>query len=157
MSATKLKALSIMTLSIALGMGSISPVSAEEKLSDQEYSEFLDQAAQSMPELNEKSDQQTRSGSGMSCYVDTLAFDVFTSGYCFSAGNATTTSAVFRIDNPPSNYTILWSDSRCSSSNTLCILPIRRYQSYTISATILNNANNTFTTASATAEYEGLF
>ncbi len=125
---------------------------AEQPLTPEEY----EQAALALPELDEgiQKPGQTRAAASMKCFVDTPAFDLFTTGYCHSSGNPRTTTAVFRIDNEPANFTILWSDSRCSSSSDTCFLPIRHFQQITLSATVLNNANNTFSTTSATAHYE---
>ncbi len=136
--------------------GLSSTVVAQQALTAEEY----DQATLALPELadDDAKSNQNRSGSAaMKCYVDTPAFDLFTFGYCSNAGVARTTTAVFRIDNVPSNFTIIWSDSRCSSTNRTCFLPIRQYQTITLNATVLNNSNNTFSTTSATANYEGFF
>lgn len=110
------------------------------------------------PELinSDTKGDQVRSGSAfMECFVDTPAFDQFSSPFCLSNGTSFTTSAVFRIANPPSNFTILWSDNRCDSSSLTCILPIRQFQTITLDATVLNNSNSTFVNTSATARYEG--
>ena len=116
--------------------------------------EFEQAAAAALPELSQPAEQIRSSSASMSCFVDTPAFDQFTTGFCFSVGTAFMTTAVFRIDNPPSNFTILWSDSRCSSNSLTCFLPIRHFQTITLSATVLNNSNNTFVNTSATARYE---
>ncbi len=120
--------------------------------------EALDQAMPALPEVSDaqsKGSQNRSSNPRMKCFVDTPAFDLFTFSVCISSGTAFTTSAVFQIDSPPSNFTILWSDSRCNSNLTTCVLPIRQYQQVTLSATVLDNSNNTFTNTSATAFYEG--
>ncbi|GAB4186229.1 MAG: hypothetical protein Tsb002_10520 [Wenzhouxiangellaceae bacterium] len=121
--------------------------------------ELMEKIAQNMPELVEDDGaNSTRSSHPrMKCFVDTPAFDQFTYGSCFSVGSAQFTTAVFRIDNVPSNFTIIWSDSSCSSSSRDCSLPIRWYQTINLSATVLDNSNNTFSTTSATARYEGFF
>lgn len=125
-------------------------VSAEQK---EDYDEQLMKA---IPELAEELQNVNKSGSSsMKCLVDTPAFDQFNTGFCFGASFANITTAVFMINNPPANYTILWSNSSCSSQSTYCSVPIRQYDSVNMSATVLNNANNTFTTTSATAYYEG--
>ncbi|MEX2499631.1 MAG: hypothetical protein WD397_12245 [Wenzhouxiangellaceae bacterium] len=113
-----------------------------------------------VPELKDSSSQTqftTASATAMSCLVDTPSFDQWGSPQCFSIGSATFATAFFRIDNPPSNFTILWSDSRCDSSKTMCSVPIRMFHPITMDATVLNNSNNTFVQVSATAWYEGLF
>ncbi|MCW8877525.1 MAG: hypothetical protein OQK04_05765 [Kangiellaceae bacterium] len=109
--------------------------------------ELLDQAKISMA---------ASSSPKMKCLVDTPAWDLWGSPFCFSAGFARSTTAYFQIDNMPSNYTVNWSDSRCSSTSRTCALPIRTYQSISLSATVLNHGNNTFTQTSSTAEYEGM-
>lgn len=98
----------------------------------------------------------TAFGASMSCYVDTPALDQFTSGFCGASvfNGPRTTSAVFRIDNAPSNInTIIWSDSACSSSSTVCITSIQAYGPKTVTATILKT-DGTYEQASAHAEYE---
>ena len=111
-----------------------------------------------LPELaDDQSNNNATRASGMECFVDTPAFDQFTLGFCGNVGLARTTSAVFRLVNRPANFTALWSDPRCSTSSDICILPISFFQQLTLSATVLNNSNNTFTTVSATALYEGFF
>jgi hypothetical protein len=109
----------------------------------------------SVPELADTK-QVFASSPSMKCLVDTPAWDMWGTGTCFSSGFARTTSAYFQIDNAPSNYTVYWSDSRCSSSSLTCVLPIRTYQRITLSATVLNHSNNTFSTTSAKAIYEGM-
>ena len=92
----------------------------------------------------------------MKCFVDTPAYDVYTYDFCASAAAARTTTAVFKIDNVPAGSTISWSNSHCQSNNSLCFVPIRQFRSITVNATVLK-PNGTYTTVSATAEYEGLF
>lgn len=113
-----------------------------------------------VPELKDSSPQTqatTASATSMSCLVDTINYDQWGSPQCLSTGTETFATAFFRIDNPPSNFTILWSDSRCDSSKTLCSVPIRMFTNITMDATVLDNSNNTFVQVSATAWYEGLF
>ncbi len=125
-------------------------VSAEQKNDDSE------QLMRAIPELAQELQTANRSGAAsMKCLVDTPAFDQFNTGFCFGASFANLATAVFVIDNAPSNFTILWSNSSCSAQSTYCSVPIRQYDSVNMSATVLNNANNTFTTTSATAYYEG--
>ncbi len=92
----------------------------------------------------------------MKCYVDTPAYDLFTYNFCASVGSARTTTAVFAIDNVPAGSTINWSNSNCSSTNSICFVPIRQYRPVTVTASVLK-PNGTYTTVSATAEYEGWF
>lgn len=92
----------------------------------------------------------------MSCYVDTPAYDNFTTNFCSAVifNGPTTTSAVFRVNNAPSNVqSVLWSDSSCSSSSTTCITSVRAYKPKTVTATVLKT-DGTFFQVSATAEYE---
>jgi len=109
-----------------------------------------------VPELSDNVSVQAGSLS-MRCLVDTPAWDLWGTGYCFSTGSARTATAYFQIDNAPSNYTVIWSDTRCSGTSLSCALPIRQYQTIKLDATVLNNSNNTFEQTSATAHYEGLF
>lgn len=110
-----------------------------------------------VPELNDPSPQTKSSATGMSCLVDTPSYDQWGSPTCISVGNSVYATAFFRIDNPPSNSTIFWSDSRCDSSATTCSVPIRMYTTITMDATVLDHSDNTFDQVSATAWYEGLF
>lgn len=121
--------------------------------------ETLERISQNIPELlDDQSKGDIRSsGTRMKCYVDTPAYDNFTYGNCVSFGYPTTTTAVFRVDNVPSNFTIIWSDSRCNSSSRDCFLPISHFQTINLSATALDNSNNTFTTTSASASYHGYY
>lgn len=107
-----------------------------------------------LPELSEPA-VTTSSTSIMRCFVDTPALDPWTSPLCFSSGTAFTTSAVFQITNPPSNFTVFWSDSRCNSSFSGCTLPIHQFQQITLDATVLDHDTSTFFQVSATARYEG--
>lgn len=143
------------TFAAAIAITSAAGAADEQMMS----SELIEKIAKNIPELVEdKGNNTTRSGNArMKCFVDTPAFDQFTYNICFSVGSAQTTSALFRIDNVPSNFTILWSDSRCNSSSRDCSLPISWYQTINLSATVLNNSNNTFTTTSTIASYEGFF
>lgn len=145
-----------LTLSIAtafLTAGIIGAAYAQDFSEAEEYG----QLSSALPEIadDDAKVDEVRSGALMKCFVDTPAFDNFTSPFCFSNGTAFTTSAVFRIDGEPSNFTILWSDSSCSSSSDTCVLPIRQFETINLSATILDNNNNTFANVSATARYEG--
>ncbi|WP_196141188.1 hypothetical protein [Aliikangiella sp. G2MR2-5] len=110
-----------------------------------------------VPELSETSSfVSTSSATSMRCLVDTPAWDRWGSPRCFSAGMARYATAYFQITDAPSNYTVYWSDSRCSSTSLSCSLPIRTYQTINLSATVLNNSNSTFVKVSASAHYEGL-
>jgi hypothetical protein len=154
-----IKMLSVTTAASALLFGSavFSQASfADEGLSQEDYQALF----QDDPEFHAPTEGATRSSSpSMSCYVDTPGVDVYTTGYCFDVGGARTTVAVFRVDNPPANRTIHWSNSRCTnnSANTICILPISNFSAIDVSATVLDHDTGTFKTVSATAEYEGGF
>ena len=92
----------------------------------------------------------------MSCYVDTPAYDEFTTSFCSALvyNGPTTTSAVFKVDNPPSNVqSVIWSDSACSSTSTTCITTIRAYRPKTVTATVLKT-DGTYFQVSASADYE---
>lgn len=96
------------------------------------------------------------SANTMSCYVDTPAYDHFSVSFCAAVifNGPTTTPAVFRIDNPPSNLqSVVWSDSACASTSTTCITSIRAYRPKTVTATVLKT-DGTYYQVSATAEYE---
>ena len=96
----------------------------------------------------------------MSCFVDTPAFDTFSVGFCSAVGNIddpSRTTALFRVDNPPSDIlSVIWSDSACSSSQTRCFVPITAFRPVTVTATVLRT-NGTFFQVSATADYELAF
>lgn len=111
-----------------------------------------------LPEVNaeEKGSNNRMGGTFMDCIVDTINYDI-TGNPCFSSGTETFASAFFTIHNLPSNYTIIWSDSRCSQTHFVCVLPIRMFRTLHVSATVLNNDNGTFTNVSADAYYEGFF
>jgi len=108
------------------------------------------------PEMYEPAanDEQFASG-GMSCLVETIGFDIYEANGCFADSPRPSTLAFFRIDGAPSNFRVLWSDSRCNPNRTICSVPIFPLRPVTMSATVLNLSNNTFFTASATARYEG--
>lgn len=142
-----------MASAFLLGTSVLASVSyANDGFSQKEYENLF----KSDPEFTAPTADAVRAGSSsMSCYVDTPAFDYFTTGSCFSAGFSRTTTAVFRIDNLPSNYSIDWHNSNCNDNNDTCFLSISHYQTITLSATVFNNSNSTFQNVSATAHYEG--
>ncbi|MEW5248547.1 hypothetical protein [Microbulbifer discodermiae] len=93
----------------------------------------------------------------MECFVDTALYDEYATPICWgleTRPDRLTTNANFRIRNVPSDFTILWSDDRCSSDRNVCILRIRVYRPITLEAVVLDNSNGTFTSVSATAFYE---
>jgi len=95
-------------------------------------------------------------GAYMDCIVDTINYDI-TGNPCFSSSTETFASAFFTVHNLPADYTIIWSDNRCSQTSPVCVLPIKMFRSLQVSATVLNNDAGTFTNVSATAWYEGFF
>jgi len=111
--------------------------------------------AKAYPELNEPAPM--RSGTGIRCFVDTPALDPWQSPNCFNVGFARTTSALFNVFNLPSNFNVLWSDSRCNEGFTSCSLPISFFQQITVTATVLDLDNGTFVQLTSTASYEGFF
>lgn len=89
----------------------------------------------------------------MSCMVDTPADDQFHGGHCFGlVHGARYTTAVFRVDNPPSDFQIVW-DKGCpvSTSNTSCAVTIRALRPYTMGATVLDFDSYRFYRVAATA------
>lgn len=112
------------------------------------------------PELNDQAPSavSTLASTTMKCFVDTPAYDHYRINVCFAAGHSRTTTAVFAIDGGPStNYKVYWSDSRCSQSSKTCMLPIRWYETITLSADVLDLSSGTFSSSSASATYEGYF
>jgi hypothetical protein len=97
------------------------------------------------------------SAADMECYVDTQAYDHFTSGHCFALiYGASSATAVFRIAgaNKPIS-SVIWGDkaSSCGTSGTSCSFTIRPFRANKASATILYQ-DGTWETASATASFE---
>jgi|GEM_PF-4628003 len=109
------------------------------------------------PELNESTVFAKSSSVSMKCLVDTPKWDRWGSPRCFSGSTSFYATAYFSIDNLPSNYTVYWSDtSNCSSNAGSCSVRIRSGQTITMSATVLDHSNNTFSTTTAYASYENL-
>ena len=124
---------------------------------DKELYQITEKDIAASPELSDENLKRAASTSAsMRCLVDTPAWDRWGSPRCWSVGAARTATAFFSIQNTPTNYEIIWSDSRCSSNSKSCALPIFNYQSITVSATVKNTANNTYVDVQATAHYEGL-
>ncbi len=135
--------------------GIFTPVMAKELTAEEDF----EMALKALPEVADDLANQGANRSSairMKCYVDTPAYDQYTYNFCASVGSARTTTAVFAIDNVPAGSTINWSNSNCSSSNSICFVPIRQYRPITVTASVLK-PNGTYTTVSATAEYEGWF
>ncbi|EKE77524.1 hypothetical protein [Gallaecimonas xiamenensis] len=92
---------------------------------------------------------------GMSCYLDTAAYDEFTPNYCteilWNKGSAT---AVFRIDNVPERFYIDWHNPKCESNATTCSAVIRVFEEYQATATLIDLTAGTVTEVSATAYFE---
>lgn len=142
---------------LTTGMAQANSLSSKEKTNsnaNDEYSITKRDIAAS-PELAEESLMRSSSTS-MRCLVDTPRWDQWGSPYCMSVGFARNATAFFQIQNPPANYQIIWSDSRCNSGSVSCALPIRTYQQISLSATVLNTTNNTYVTVQASAQYEGM-
>lgn len=141
----------ISILAAALLMQIFTTASASDGPSDQELYNRLPEVSSA-----DKGSNTRTGGAYMDCIVDTINYDI-TGNPCWSFGTETFASAFFTIHNLPSNYTIIWSDSRCSQSSFVCVIPIRMFRTLQVSAIVLNNDAGTFTNVSATATYEGLF
>jgi hypothetical protein len=92
----------------------------------------------------------------MQCYVDTQAYDNYTSNACFAINPATSTTASFRVTatNGTINSVIWGGDaSSCGTAGTSCSITVRAYRQYNATATILYS-NGTWETVSANASYE---
>jgi hypothetical protein len=142
------------TLSAFCLTGFMAGAQANELTSEEDFALAL----KALPELADEvaNPPATRSSTiKIKCFVDTPAYDHYTYNFCGSAGWARTTTAVFTIENVPAGSTIAWSNSNCSSTNSTCFIPIRQYQSVSVTANVLK-PNGTYTTVSATAFYEGL-
>ncbi|WKE65876.1 hypothetical protein PVT67_01050 [Gallaecimonas kandeliae] len=93
--------------------------------------------------------------SGMSCYIDTKAYDQFTPNDCSAlVYGATQATAVFRIDNLPSRYYIDWHNPNCAANATTCTAVIRAFRTFQASATLIDLDAGTTTDVSATASFE---
>lgn len=123
--------------------------------------DVTEQDLKALPELRDdslSSDLTILATPRMKCFVDTPAYDLFTYNRCFGVGSARTTTAVFKIDGgPSSNYSIIWSNSRCSRTSKTCFLPISQGRTIRLNATILDFNTSRFYQVSATARYDGLF
>ena len=152
------------TLFVALGTFSLAglvhaaDLQTSKKLAKKDDYSITASDYKAAPELLQQSQtiQAASASPKMRCLVDTPAWDYWGSPFCASAGFARYTTAYFQIDNMPSNYIVDWSDDRCNSSSSSCSLPIRNYQTITLTARVLNEDNNTYTTTTATANYEGM-
>lgn len=93
----------------------------------------------------------------MQCYVDTQAYDNYTSNRCFAMNPASSTTANFRITATNGAIdSVIWGDhaSSCgTTTGTTCSITINAYRSYTGSATILYT-DGTWEKVSAKASYE---
>ena len=118
---------------------------------DQDFERLL----AAIPEIAEPPAEIKSTNPTMKCLVDTPAFDHYGTGICFGVAWPYSTLVVFKIDYAPSNFTIIWSNPSCSQQSTYCSMSIQHYDPITLSATVLDNSNGTFTTTSATAYYEG--
>lgn len=96
----------------------------------------------------------------MQCYVDTTAYDTYSSNHCFSFGSSSTTTAVFKLANLPlttSEYSLNWQTTSCSSTSaaSTCSKSIRQYQNITMTAVLTHIQTGSTKSLSATAHYEG--
>ncbi|SFC69189.1 hypothetical protein [Pseudoalteromonas denitrificans] len=93
----------------------------------------------------------------MECYVDTQAYDHYTTNHCEAlVWGASTATAVFRISGASKPIkSVIWSNaaSSCGTSGTSCSFTIRAFRSNKAEALILYQ-DNTWGTASATALFE---
>lgn len=110
-------------------------------------------------EVYESTDAKNLNSEGpvMDCFVDTRLDDDFSAFTCIGIEDRPGrqySTARFRIRNFPSNFTILWSDDRCNSNNTQCVLPIRVYRPVRLDATVIDNNNGVSSSVSAIAFYE---
>lgn len=92
---------------------------------------------------------------GMSCYIDTRAYDEFTPNHCLNiVWGAKTATAVFRVDNLPANYYIDWDTPACAANATTCTAVIRAFVPFKATATLIDLDAGTTTEVSATATFE---
>lgn len=92
----------------------------------------------------------------MQCYVDTQAYDNYTSNRCFALNPASSTTANFRVTATNGSInSVIWGEdtSSCGTAGTSCSITVRAYKTYTGSATILYS-DGTWETVSAKASYE---
>ncbi len=97
--------------------------------------------------------------SEMQCFVDTLAYDTFTSGGCLSAAPARVTSAVFKVSSNNSISSIIWTgdaSGQCATTDMTCSIDIRQYSSKNVGATVLYSDGTWESVPQITAWYEGL-
>lgn len=93
---------------------------------------------------------------GMSCYVDTPAYDEFTPGICLSTVHgAKTATASFRIDDLPANYYVDWKKPACSNTGAgICTAVIKVFQPYEAIANVIDLDTGIVTEVSAIANLE---
>jgi len=92
---------------------------------------------------------------GMSCYVDTHAYDRFTPNNCLSMiWGANSATAVFRIDDEPANRYIDWQTPDCPSNSNVCTTTIYAFSPFQAHATVINLDTGEVTKVSATARFE---
>lgn len=92
---------------------------------------------------------------GMSCFVDSPAYDEFTPDNCETiVWGARTATAVFRIDNLPARYHIDWEKPACADNLTICSVSIRAFFNYTAKASVIDLDAGTVTEVSAVARFE---
>ncbi|WP_281557384.1 hypothetical protein [Thalassomonas sp. RHCl1] len=94
----------------------------------------------------------------MECYVDTPAYDHYTTGSCFAmVWGENKATAVFRIKDAASKpiSSVIWDGAAksCGTGGTGCAVSIYAFRQYTATATVLYQ-DGTWGTASATASFE---
>ncbi|WDD96706.1 hypothetical protein [Thalassomonas actiniarum] len=94
----------------------------------------------------------------MECYVDTPAYDQYTTGYCSAlVWGANKATAVFRIKDAASKpiSSVSWggATASCGTGGAYCSITIYAFRQYTATA-IVNYQDGTWSTASATASFE---
>ncbi|WP_281557383.1 hypothetical protein [Thalassomonas sp. RHCl1] len=94
----------------------------------------------------------------MECYVDTPAYDHFTTGHCSALiWGANKATAVFRIKDADSKpiSSVIWGNAAasCGTGGAYCTIDIYAFRSYTATATVLYQ-DGSWGSASATAWLE---
>ena len=132
-------------------LGVLAALSALAGCGESEYAE-----QQGEPGLS--SAQAALASVRMDCYIDTPAFDRYTSHYCSTSGSSPTV-AVFRLVTPTPAAQVTWWSSlgdhpECADS-TECAVPISPEQSITMGAFWITYQGTPTQGAGATAEYIG--
>lgn len=100
---------------------------------------------------------QAQAAPSLACYVDTPAFDQFTTNGCFGIifFGPTTTTAVFKVFGVGngSGYSFDWSESGCGDSVS-CFTTVRAYVPKTVDVIVTEDSTGQQYTLDATAIYE---